>query len=177
MSPRADRPMPSGGNERGGLGSELNKKSGFDSIEQRVHLGLIRTAAVSEGPLAAVFRACGLSMSTYNILRILRGSGGTGRRATEIAPDMVVRVPDVSRLLDRLEGEGLIRRDADPEDRRRVVVQITHAGLDRVSEIEAAVLAAHDSALSCLTIDELRVLDGLLARIRIACDQHAAASE
>lgn len=180
MSPRRDSLVGKGrgdldGVGGGGLGVEIGKRGSFDSIEQRVHLGLLRTSALSEGPVLAVIREHGLSMSTYNILRILRGSGEAGRRATEIAKDMVVRVPDVPRLIARLDSDGFLSRESDPADGRRVIVRITKAGREKLSAMESSVIASHDVVLGGLTVAELKQLDELLAKVREcmlgACDE------
>jgi DNA-binding MarR family transcriptional regulator len=49
----------------------------------------------------------------------------------------VAPVPDVTRLLDRLEASGLVRRERDPADRRVVRAAVTAAGLARLAPLDA----------------------------------------
>jgi DNA-binding MarR family transcriptional regulator len=100
------------------------------------------------------------------VLRILRGSGDDGRPATEIGPDMVVRVPDVTRLVDRLERDGYVERTRCSRDRRVVWVCITQAGLDLLKTLDPAVLDLHKAQLGHLTQKELSTLSRLLTKAR-----------
>jgi DNA-binding MarR family transcriptional regulator len=75
-------------------------------------------------------------------------------------------VPDASRLLDRMEAAGLIRRERDAADRRFVTTRITEAGLRVVAELDGPIDELHRRRLGVLDADELRSLIGLLARLR-----------
>lgn len=85
-----------------------------------------------------------LTHAQYNVLRMLRGAGDRGLSHAEIRRWMVVGVPDVTRLVDRLERRGLVRRDRDPGDRRRVLHRIEEAGLSLLDGIEPEMGELHD---------------------------------
>lgn len=148
------------------LQHEVNKKHPFDLPEQEAFLNLIRTAAELEGPLLGVLKPQGLTPSTYNVLRILRGSGEGGRQASAIGCDMVVRVPDVTRLVDRLEQRGLVERERSTTDRRVVVVRISKKGLALLKKLDQPVLEVHRAQLGHLTGAELKELNRLLEKAR-----------
>jgi DNA-binding MarR family transcriptional regulator len=87
----------------------------------------------------------GVTPQQYNVLRILRGSHPEPLPTLEIAGRMVERAPGITRLLDRLEAAGKISRARCREDRRRVLVSVTPAGLATlrsadgpVNEVEGA---------------------------------------
>jgi DNA-binding MarR family transcriptional regulator len=71
----------------------------------------------------------GITAAQYNVLRILRGVHPDGHPRGEIAARMVERSPDVTRLIDRLEGQGLVARDRSRNDRRLSITKITSKGL------------------------------------------------
>jgi DNA-binding MarR family transcriptional regulator len=148
------------------LQHEVNKKRPFELAEQEAHLNLVRTAAELEGPLLRVLKPHGLTSSTYNVLRILRGSGPAGRHASDIGCDMVVRVPDVTRLVDRLEQRGLVARERSTTDRRVVVVRISEAGLKLLKKLDQPILDAHRQTLGHMTPEELAALNALLVKAR-----------
>jgi DNA-binding MarR family transcriptional regulator len=150
------------------LQSEVGKKRPFDSPAQEAFLNLIRTAAMLEGDMAPLLKAHGLSESSYNALRILRGHHPTGCPCGTIGEHMVVRVPDVTRLLDRLERAGLATRERDSVDRRVVIARITKKGLDVLAKLDRPLLAAHDRQLAHLSASELRTLNALLVKARSA---------
>lgn len=148
------------------LQHEVNKKRPFDLAEQEAHLNLVRTAAEIEGPLLQVLKPHGLTSSTYNVLRILRGAGPAGRHASDIGCDMVVRVPDVTRLVDRLEQRGLVARERSTVDRRVVVVRISEEGLKLLKKLDEPILEAHKRTLGHLSPAELASLNALLVKAR-----------
>lgn len=149
-----------------GLAHEINKKRPFDCPEEEAYLNVLRTAAHLEADFTRLFRQHGLSESTYNVLRILRGAGPEGRKATEIACDMVVRVPDVTRLVDRLVEQGLVERRRCPEDRRVVHVTLTARGRALLGRLDAPVAGTHRAQLGHLTRAELNELNRLLVKSR-----------
>jgi len=152
------------------LQHELGKANPFDSPEQEAFLNLLRTQAHLHAPFFARFKAHGLSEATYNVLRILRGAHRHGKkqglRSTEIGKDMVVRVPDVTRLVDRLIDKGLAERGRCNEDRRVVHVKITKPGLAQLAKMDGPLQQMHRDQLGHLTADELHELSRLLTKAR-----------
>jgi DNA-binding MarR family transcriptional regulator len=79
---------------------------------------------------------------------------------------MVTRVPDVTRLLDRLEALGLIARARADADRRIVRTRITAEGLAILARLDEPVLRLHRRQLGHLGDDGLHALIGALDRAR-----------
>ena len=152
------------------LQHELGKANPFDSPEQEAFLNILRTQAHLHAPFFALFKAHGLSEATYNVLRILRGAHTAGKkqglRSTEIGKDMVVRVPDVTRLVDRLIDKGLAERARCNEDRRVVHVKITRPGLALLAGLDEPLRRLHERQLGHLSAKELQELSRLLTRAR-----------
>jgi DNA-binding MarR family transcriptional regulator len=111
------------------LQAEIKQSKPFSSPTAEALLSILRTAAVIDHHLAEALRPFGITATQYNVLRILRGAGQKGMCGREVAERLVSKVPDVSRLLDRTEDLGLIKRERDPEDRRHVTARITEKGL------------------------------------------------
>lgn len=148
------------------LARELGKSRPFDSAEQEAYLNLRRTASVVNAEFEQLFRPLSLSEATYNALRILRGVGAVGCPCSRIAENLVARVPDVTRLVDRLEAAGLAERTRVSTDRRVVQVKITQAGLDQLAKLDEPVLDLHARQLGHLTKAELKTLSALLVKAR-----------
>ena len=100
------------------------------------------------------------------MLRILRGHGDTGLPSLEIAAQMVVPTPDITRLIDRLEKSGLAERQRDAGDRRVVHVHITAGGRDILRQLDKPIVDLHESQLAGLTINETKQLNRLLEKAR-----------
>ncbi|MGH7337863.1 MAG: MarR family winged helix-turn-helix transcriptional regulator, partial [Myxococcota bacterium] len=92
-------------------------------------LNLMLAAAWLERRIELALARHGLTLPQYNVLRILRGAGDGGHARCEIAERMIDAAPDVTRLLDRLEAAGLVRRGPGRADRRASVAWITPKGL------------------------------------------------
>src|SRR4051812_49384251 len=108
------------------LQAELKKQRPFATPEEEVSLNLVRTCDVVQTGFARLFKEHGISSPLYNVLRILRGEGAA-LPCLEVAGRMVTRLPDITRLVDRLETMGLVTRSRTEEDRRVVLVAITEA--------------------------------------------------
>lgn len=148
------------------LRHESRQSKPFASLPRKAYLGILRTAAELEHSLAEMLKTHGITHTQYNVLRILRGAGRNGLCRNDVRDRMVARVPDATRLLDRLEAMELIERHRDAEDRRFVTTRITGEGLRLLGELDAPVLELHDAQLGALEPDEVRVLIGLLERVR-----------
>jgi DNA-binding MarR family transcriptional regulator len=113
-----------------------------------------------------LFEAHGLTIQQYNVLRIVRGGPTKGHPIYEIERRMIYRFANVTRLVDRLEVQGLLKRVADPKDRRVSRVVITPKGrrlmerLDEPVQEMASRLTNYFDEAECLTmanrLEELR---------------------
>lgn len=131
-------------------------------------MGLVRTADVVKRRFARVLEPCGLSNQQYNVLRILRGAAPEALPTMEIAERMVERAPGVTRLLDRLEANGLVSRERGAEDRRCVLCSITDAGLRLLAELDPPIDEADEAVLAMLSESQTKQLIDLLDAIRQA---------
>jgi len=147
------------------LQKELKKAKPFESAEQEAHLNLVRTAQVLGDAFERLFKPFNLSMTQYNVLRILRGAGEP-LPCGQIGDRMVTRDPDITRLLDRLEKRGLITRERTATDRRVVLASITPEGLKLLKQLDQPVITLHQKQLGHLGKDRLKSLIDLLEAAR-----------
>ncbi|MFQ5747582.1 MAG: MarR family winged helix-turn-helix transcriptional regulator [Gemmatimonadota bacterium] len=130
-------------------------------------MDLVRTADRLMCDVVRLVQGAGLSEPQYNVLRILRGAGEEGLPCGRIAGQMLTRAPDVTRLVDRLEEGGLVRRVRPPgADRRIVLVRLTEAGRSLLDRLDEPVERLHRAQFDGLTRAELRELRRLLRRVR-----------
>ncbi len=148
-----------------GLQDEIKKRNPFDAPEQEVSLNLARTADRLQGEFARLFKDHGISGAQYNVLRILRGAGEP-LPCQEIAGRMITQLPDITRLVDRLEDAGLVERSRTMSDRRLVLTRITERGLCLLERLDEPVLQTHRRQLGHLTRAELDELNRLLVKAR-----------
>jgi DNA-binding MarR family transcriptional regulator len=157
------------------LRAEIKQQKPFDSLEQEVHLNLERTTAVLSHAFAEALKPFDITPTQYNVLRILRGAGPAGLCRNDVRDRMVSQVPDVTRLMDRLEESGLIERERSAADRRQVASRITAKGLAVLSALDAPVVGIHKEQLGHMSATQLRTLAELLELARTpACEQRNA---
>ena len=128
------------------------------SLEQRVAIALGRAFSQLAHRMEQVLKPYGLTPTQYNVLRILNGAGENGLCGTEIGARMISKVPDVTRLLDRLVAAGLVERERDPDNRRFVTARLTDAGRDIVLETTPVLDRMHQAMFKHLSKAQLRSL-------------------
>ncbi len=148
------------------LRQELKQTKPFASLEEEATLSIARTAAVIDHALAQALKPYDITPTQYNVLRILRGAGPDGLCRNEVGERLIRPVPDVTRLLDRMEQMGLIGRTRGRADRRYVTTQITAKGLDLLGRLDGQMCAIHREHLGHLDAGRLRALIDLLAAAR-----------
>lgn len=148
------------------LQNELKQAKPFKCLEEATYLGIVRTAAVLEHALTQALKPYGITPTQYNVLRILRGAGADGLCRNEIGERLVTSVPDVTRLLDRMEEMRLIGRQRSASDRRYVTTRLSRQGLELVNQLDARIAAIHRERLGHLSRARLQALCELLDTVR-----------
>ena len=116
---------------------QIKQKRTFASAEQEALLGIRMAAARLLAPWERFLKAeADLSPSQFNVLRILRGSHPAPLASSMIGERTIAPDPDVTRLVDRLNARGLVKRTRSDEDRRVVMVAITVNGLELLRKLD-----------------------------------------
>jgi DNA-binding MarR family transcriptional regulator len=149
-----------------GLADELKMTRPFRTLEEEVTLSIVRTAAVLEHAFAQALKPYDITPTQYNVLRILKGAGTDGLCRNEVGARLLRPVPDVTRLLDRMEELQLISRRRGGEDRRYVTTYIAPKGLEVIEKLDEKICAIHREHLGHVGKAHLQELVGLLTRVR-----------
>jgi len=152
------------------LQEELKQTKPFKSPAQEALLSILVTADRLGGAQEDAMKPFGVTATQYNVLRILRGARPGGLPCGEIGCRMVSRVPDVTRLLDRMEQIGLVGRDRDRDDRRVVVARLTAKGLGLVNRMDGAVDKLDHKLVEAIGAAKLTKLSRLLEEVRALLD-------
>ena len=105
----------------------------------------------------------GEELLTYQVLNFLDRCGP--RAQSELAEGTGQHPTGLSRLLDEMDRDGLVRRARDPEDRRKVRVETTAGGRRLLKSVRPMVHAAVEQVLGPLGMGERRTLRELLQRM------------
>ncbi len=135
--------------------------------EQQVFVNLLRSSECLWSEQGKFMQRFGITPQQYNVLGVLaRRDAGHGVTCQEIAEHLLNRVPDTTRLLDRLEQAGLILRERCCTDRRVVRTHLTQVGRAKVLEVRTPLLAALKTRFAHMSEHELGELDRLLTKLR-----------
>lgn len=128
-----------------------------DPVEEAM-VNLMLAASWLGSRVDAALAPLGISHVQYNVLRILKGAGPAGHPRCEIACRMIDRAPDVTRILDRMERQGLVSRARGVDDRRQSVSRLTPKGAAVLEKASAALVAVHEVVGGRLGVAESRSL-------------------
>jgi MarR family transcriptional regulator, organic hydroperoxide resistance regulator len=149
-----------------GLQAELKQNIPFASREQEAYLALLRTADALQTEVEVWLKEFGLTGTQYNALRILRGAGPEGLPCSEIGERMITHDPDITRLLNRLEDRGFVKRTRAKNDRRVICGKITPAGLKLLREMDSPLEKRGREMLRHVGQEKLKELIELLELVR-----------
>jgi DNA-binding MarR family transcriptional regulator len=147
--------------------------TGWDQARPDLAVGALQvTARLSRiGPhLArrqeAVFSRFDLNRGEVGALSALRIAGPPHRLSpTRLGRGLMLSSAGVTSRIDRLERRGFVRRLADPNDRRGVIIELTDEGLAVVDAAVAANSASDRQLLERFDPDEIAQLEGLLRKL------------
>lgn len=121
------------------MGKLLNKLLKLKKEPQPIEEAILNVNVASNFLREIMEKICnkhGITMSQYNVLRILKGVHPEGHPRCEIITRMIERAPDTTRLIDRLEKQQLVERDRTDDDRRKSITKITKKGINVLSKIQ-----------------------------------------
>ena len=148
------------------LQDEIHQTKPFARPIDEALLSILRTATVLDHAQNEALKPHGITATQYNVLRILRGAGQGGLCGREIAERLISNVPDVSRLLDRMEDMALLRRERDPSDRRHVTARITAKGQRVLARSTPSLTAVASARVGRLSARQVASLIQCLAALR-----------
>ena len=131
-------------------------------------LGRVRGEMLSalDRELAADERLAALDVTAAQV--IILGSLGSGegvKSASDLCKGISYDAGAMTRMIDRLETKGLIRRSRSPEDRRLVNLELTDEGRATYPRMRAIGMAVLNRFLRGFTKSEARQLEGFLHRM------------
>jgi DNA-binding MarR family transcriptional regulator len=128
--------------------------------ELRAWRGLLRAHASMVKRLDAELESAhGLAVTSYEVLLHLHHADGRKMRMCDVAESVLLSRSGLTRLVDRLERDGLVERVSCPDDARGAYARLTDAGREKLEEASATHLAGvREHFLSHLGEAQLAVL-------------------
>jgi DNA-binding MarR family transcriptional regulator len=137
-----------------------------------------RLALLAQRELETVFGRYDLNGGDFDVLATLRRSGAPYRLTPgELSRSTMVTTGGMTKRLDRLEDAGLIRRHADPSDRRGKLIALTPKGRDLVDHVLEEHWRNEERLLEGLSATQRRELASLLRALLASFEQRGAGGE
>ena len=138
----------------------------FISEFQKAHINVLYTASFLNQKTLKALKPFQISPQQFNILRILRGRYPQPASVKLLTEKMIDKTSNASRLVEKLRTKGLVAREASDDDRRKVDVQITKAGLELLEQASTAIEQMIQKYGTTITPEEAGALNGLLDKLR-----------
>jgi DNA-binding MarR family transcriptional regulator len=148
------------------LQEEIKQTKPFRTLCQEAQLNIVRTANQLSDAFEQMLKPHGITGTQYNVLRILRGAEPGGLCRNEVSQRLLNRMPDATRLLDRMGEADLVTRERSVEDRRLVTTRITKKGRQLVDSLDDSADQQHEKSMGHMTEQQLKTLVKLLTLAR-----------
>lgn len=135
-----------------------------DSASRTAYISLIATSDILHSDFAKLFRAHGITATVFNAMRIIIKGPKEGLPVGKVGAGLIQQVPDITRLLDRMERDGWVKRKRSMVDRRSVTALLTPEGKRKCESLYADVTRLHRTQMSHMSDRELKTLAKLLAK-------------
>jgi DNA-binding MarR family transcriptional regulator len=125
--------------------------AGRDRSASLVALAIVRAEARLSAEVGRALRRVGLSGPQFNVLMEVAAAPGARLALHEICDRLLKSPPNVTALVDRLERDGLLRRERNRQDRRVVVAALAERGWEALAAAAPEVFAAERRMLRDLS--------------------------
>ena len=116
-----------------------------------------------------------MSFADYTILATLHREAAPHRLSVSRLAELVMRpMGSITQVVDRLERSGLVARRLDPGDRRRVLIELTVAGLDIAERGDKAYRVSRERVMAELSATDVTLIDSAVSSVLAALEQDAA---
>ncbi|WP_019546949.1 MarR family winged helix-turn-helix transcriptional regulator [Streptomyces sulphureus] len=138
----------------------------LDTAPLEVFARLHRVFLRYQSQISKPMEGHGISMAGFDVLTALRRAGAPySRTAGELARSGLISSAGVTLRIDRLEKDGLIVRERDPEDRRVVHSRLSEQGIEQIDTLFNEHLENERRMLAGMTPAECRQLAKLLGKL------------
>jgi len=124
-----------------------------------------RTSAWITGHYSKFLKPYGISTQQFNVLRVLRTVNDCipMNKVNEL---LIIRSPNITRLIDKLVSKQLVIRKREETDRRLVYVKITGKGLELLAKIDNEHEGELSDYMDSFTKEEAVMMTAVLKKIR-----------
>ena len=134
------------------------------TLEAEIFNGTVRHSDQMSAAINQLLSIWGMTSLQHAALRVIyvQDTNETGIPSGEIGKHLVTRVPDITRLLDRMADKGWLVRERDETNRRVVRARLTEIGVELVESVHSSLVALEKEQLAHLSDADRAELNRLL---------------
>jgi DNA-binding MarR family transcriptional regulator len=141
----------------------------LDPAPMAVIARLTRAGGLLSGSIRDNLRSTGIEPWEFDVLATLRRAGPPHTmNPKDLVSMTMVGGAAMTRRVDKLVERGLVSRSVDPDNRRRLQISLTPAGLELIDAIIADHIDNADRFLNALSASERDALSGLLRKVLVS---------
>ena len=148
------------------LARDLHEPLSMYAAVSIIHAQQVVTTAIDRA-----LKPLGLTFARYEVLMLLSFARTGALPITKVGERLLVHPTGITKLVDKLEAQQLVQREANPDDRRGILARVTPAGRDlgrRATEVLSGIRFGVD-----LADDDIEQLTELLRQLRLASQASA----
>jgi len=142
------------------------KQSKFENSLQKAIINLFYTSNFIRDRILNILKNYDIQQQHYNVLRIIKGQYPNSVSPGYIKEVMIDKGVDLTRLLDKLEKKGLIKRQLSLKNRRKIDINLTIEGLNLLNELKPKFNYLYDEISKNINDEEAKQLSNLLDKLR-----------
>lgn len=144
---------------------EVLKTKGPLPEKKKLVINLMLSSTRASSKVAEAIKPYDISVQQFNVLRILRGQNGKPANLSTVQDRMVNKMSNTTRLVDKLLEKELVARNTCEENRRKIEIFITPAGLEILTQLDPVIKDVENLVTENLSTTEVKHLNELLEKL------------
>lgn len=140
------------------------------SLPKSVIVNVLYTNGLINAELNKALKPSDVSLQQFNVLRILRGQNGVAASLSDVQERMITKMSNTTRLVDKLIKKGLVEKQINTKNKRKIDISITAEGLSFLNDIDILIENKEVEMVSALSDKEATELIRLLSKLRLIAD-------
>jgi DNA-binding MarR family transcriptional regulator len=145
---------------------QILKTSKKLSSHKKIVVSILYTSGQLSNILNGILKPFDISLQQFNVLRILRGQQNEAVSLAVVQERMINKMSNTTRLIDKLVKKGLVYKEINSSNRRKIDINITNEGLEILDYVDTLIEEAEKHIVNKLSEKEKDQLIRLLAKIR-----------
>ena len=133
---------------------QILKTSKKLSSHKKIVVSILYTSGQLSNILNGILKPFDISLQQFNVLRILRGQQNEAVSLAVVQERMINKMSNTTRLIDKLVNKGLVYKEINSSNRRKIDINITNEGLEILDYVDTLIEEAEKHIVNKLSEKE-----------------------